>query len=356
MKIDVVLGLQYGDEGKGKICYDWARKKSYTHCIRFSGGGNAGHTIYHNNKKFVTHLVPVGIFHGIKSIIGPGCVLNVDKFLEEIKYLNDNGIRTEGLVFIAKNAHIVTPDHVLDDSTDSRIGTTKTGNGPAYSDKYARTGRRAESEPLLQKYLIDMYSEFYTRNDVFSVLAEGAQAFGLDIDWGDYPYVTSSHCGIGSVMLNGFNYKQIRDVYGVIKAYDTYVGAKKFQPDDPIFSRVQELGKEFGATTGRKRQCNWMNWNLVAQAIKMNGVNKLIVNKVDVLEELGTWKIYNEKDLLSFTNREDFQRWVSKAASRIGAVTYFSDNPFVCDEFQETVSAFSDFDDKSNYKMIDRFF
>lgn len=307
MKIDVVLGLQYGDEGKGKVCHSLLREKKYTHVVRFNGGGNAGHTIYHNGKKLITHLVPAGVFFGVKSIIGPGCVINPKKFFEELSYLKSEGVDVDGLVRVAKNAHVVSEDHVFEDSKDSKIGTTRTGNGPAYRDKYIRTGLRAEDSTQLQPYLVDMYAEFYGRDArEFEVLAEGAQAFGLDVDWGDYPYVTSSHCGVGSVLLNGFNHKDIRDVYGVIKAYDTYVGAKKFQPDDHLLEKIQEVGMEFGSTTGRKRQCNWLDWDLVVKAIKMNGVNRLVVNKVDVLQKVGAWKAKIRGELMDFSEEKEF--------------------------------------------------
>jgi adenylosuccinate synthase len=332
MKIDVVLGLSYGDEGKGKICHSLLENGKYTHVMRFNGGHNAGHTIYHNEKKLITHLIPSGVFYGIKSIIGPGCVVDVEKFFREIDYLEDNGIKTDGLVYIANNAHLILPEHLEEDGKDVVIGTTRTGNGPCYRDKYARKGARAKDIPILQPYLIDIYNEFYgSNNRNVKVLAEGAQAFHLDIDWGDYPFVTSSHCGIGSVLLNGFNHKQIRDVYGIIKAYDTYVGSKDFQPEGEIFELIQEEGKEFGATTGRKRKCNWLNWNNIQQAIKMNGVNKLVVNKVDILEKVGEFKILRDSKLLNFENKYQFEQYIGKEAYKLGAEVYFSYSPLHCD-------------------------
>ena len=123
------------------------------------------------------------------------------------------------------------------------------------------------------------------------MLFEGAQGFGLDVDWGDYPYVTSSHCTAASALLNGVPPQAVRNVFGVAKLYETYVGAKNFEPKDPIFDDIRTVGEEFGATTGRPRQCNWMNWNLVEKAIKINGVSRLIVNKVDVLEKVGKWSL-----------------------------------------------------------------
>jgi adenylosuccinate synthase len=327
MKIDVVLGLQYGDEGKGKICHSLLTKNKYTHVLRFNGGGNAGHTIYHNGKKMVTHLIPSGVFYGIKSIIGPGCVVNVQKFFEELIYLKDNGIDICNNVFIAKNAHIVTQDNVDNDKKDTQIGTTKSGNGPAYSEKYNRTGVRAESIPALKPYLIDMYEEFYLKdNKDITILAEGAQALGLDIDWGDYPFVTSSHCGVGSVLLNGFNTSHIRDVFGIIKGYDTYVGAKNFQGDDPNLEKIQIEGQEFGATTGRKRQCNWLDWDLVEKSVNMNGVNRLVVNKIDILEKVNVWKVKYKNQILDLNDKQSFESWIKKMSSSKNV--YFSYDPY----------------------------
>ena len=328
MKIDVVLGLQYGDEGKGKVCHSLLKDGLYTHVIRFNGGGNAGHTIYHDGKKLITHLIPSGVFFGVKSIIGPGCVVDVEKLFREIDYLEDNGIKTDGLLFISKNAHIITDDQLAEDGTDITIGTTRTGNGPCYRDKYNRKGVRAEEIPMLEPYLIDMYEEFYeVDNSDFKILAEGAQAFGLDIDWGDYPYVTSSHCGVGSVLNNGFNHRHINKVYGIIKAYETYVGAKSFQPEEEIFSRIQQEGQEFGATTGRKRQCNWIDWNLVMKAARMNGVNRIVMNKVDILNKVQAWKIKHNGEILEFTSESDFVFWVKKEFAKEDIRTSFSYTP-----------------------------
>jgi adenylosuccinate synthase len=308
IKIDLVIGLAHGDEGKGKICHGLLAKKHYTHCLRFGGGGNAGHTIYHEGKKFVTHLIPSGVFHGIRSVIGPGCVASTSKLLEEVKYLEDN-LGKKINVGIANNVHLVTEEHLTEDSSDTRIGTTKTGNGPAYSAKYSRKGVRASTDPLLQNYLTDMYEEFYGDQPV-RILAEGAQSFNLDIDWGDYPYVTSSHCGIGGVLNNGFHHKHIRNVYGVVKAYDTYVGAKSFQPAGEVFNRIQEAGQEFGATTGRKRQVNWLNWNIIERGIRMNGVTTLIVNKGDILDQVAEWAILYNDEVIRFDNKFQFRNWI----------------------------------------------
>ena len=304
--VDVVIGLQNGDEGKGKITNKLVSSGNYDCVLRFNGGGNAGHTIYQNGQKIVTHLVPCGILHGIHSVIGNGCVLNINSFFEEVSYLKKFGFDTS-LIKIAKNVHIVTDKHKSEELNESRIGTTKTGNGPAYRDKYNRTGIRAESCRELKDFMVDMYDVIYSKNKRF--LAEGAQAYGLDIDWGEYPYVTSSHCGVGSVLLNGFNHNQIGDVIGVIKAYDTYVGGKKFEPKENVFELIRKIGGEYGATTGRPRQCNWLNWKGIQRACDMNGVNKIIMNKVDILNAVKEWKLYNN-EIVSFNSEEEFRGYL----------------------------------------------
>jgi adenylosuccinate synthase len=254
--VDVVLDLQMGDSAKGKITHHLASGKSgkkYTHVLRGNGGGNAGHSIYHHGKKFITHIIPAGVFHNIRSIIGPGCVINVEGLIKEINSLKAGGIDVAPYLRIANNAHIVTGEHLQEEQGESAVGTTRRGNGPAYRDKYARKGVRAETVlrgTPLQEFLIDMQEEFYgDSHNPSRVLYEGAQGFYLDIDWGDYPYVTSSHCGIGGVLLNGFNHKQIDTVYGAIKCYETYVGAKQFEDaSNPVFQKIREIGEEYGAT------------------------------------------------------------------------------------------------------------
>ena len=303
MLADVIVDLQYGDCGKGKVANHLCKINDYTHVIRYNGGCNAGHTIYHNGKKLITHHIPCGVLHGIKSIIGPGCVLNVDQFFKEIQELEEAGINTKGLIKIASNVHIITDFHLAQDRTDNEIGTTKRGNGPAYRDKYARKGMIALEIPDLAEYIIDMYQELHNNDDFeeIKILFEGAQGFGLDIDWGDYPYVTSSHCTVGGAILNGVPPQAIRDVWGVSKAYETYVGAKEFQGIDPELELIRELGDEYGATTGRPRQTNWLDLDMLEKAIKINGVTKLVMNKVDILEELQHWKLYEGINAMEFS-------------------------------------------------------
>jgi len=308
---DVIVDLAYGDSGKGKVTHELCKLEYYTHVIRYNGGNNAGHTIYHEGKKFVTHSIPSGVFFGIKSIIGPGCVVNVEHFFKELKELEDGGIKTAGLVFIADNAHIITDEHIAEDRQDNTIGTTKRGVGQAYRDKHWRKGLRASDVPELKPYLINMYEELHSPNTSCSILFEGAQGFGLDIDWGDYPYVTSSGCTVAAAIANGVPHNRIRNVWGVAKAYETYVGAKKFQPEDPIFDKIRETGEEYGATTGRPRQCNWLNINGLIKAIEINGVDKLVFNKADILRDLNIWKVYDrDGNLKEFTTENDMKRWL----------------------------------------------
>ena len=304
--IDVVLGLAWGDEGKGKVAKSLLEEGEYTHCIRFNGGGNAGHTVYHNGVKIVTHLVPAGVFYGIPSIIGPGCVLNIRKFFEEIQMLREHGIDTS-CISIAENAHIVTEDHVDEDSRDTHIGTTKSGNGPAYRDKYGRKGRLAKDYAILQSFLINMYDEFYKSSTPAKILMEGAQGFNLDIDHGDYPFVTSSHCSTASALLTGFAPQCIRHVWGVAKVYDTYVGSLTFQPPDEDLQTVQQAGNEFGSTTGRVRQCNWINLPRLLYAMEVNGTTHLVLNKFDILKKVGIWKVLLDNNTVAeFEKEEDF--------------------------------------------------
>ena len=290
--VDVALGLQYGDEGKGKVVKSLS--KNYDYVLRFNGGGNAGHTTYDNEKKFITHLVSCGIFHGVPAIIGPGCVFNVKKLIEEVNYLESNGVSVYRKLFIAENAHIITDEHLQEETSESKIGTTRQGIGPAYRDKYNRTGLLAKDCKELSSFnLIDMYEFLYKTKKIYNILCEGAQAFHLDIDWGEYPYVTSSHCGLCSVLLNGISKDWIENVYGVAKVYETYVGSKQFEnKNNPLFEKIRQLGEEFGATTGRPRQVNWLNLDRLVKSIQMNSVTHLYINKLDILMELREYQYY----------------------------------------------------------------
>ena len=338
IKLDVVIGLQMGDEGKAATVYNLAKNNNYNYTVRFNGSGNAGHTFYHNDKKLATHAIPTGIALGIPSVIGRGCVVNPEKLKQEIEYLEDHGIKANALLKIDGNAHIITPQHVEEDSKDTKIGTTKQGNGQAYRDKYARSGFRmydiGKVYPHLAKYfeskLTDSYKLFYSNNKQTKILCEGAQAFFLDPDWGEYPYVTSSHCGIGSVLLNGFNHTQINRVYGVAKAYETYVGTAKFDASEydqtkrEIVERICELGHEYGTTTGRRRQINWINLENLNKAINLNGVTDLVIRKIDILDSV---KHYEIKDVGVFQDKESFKTHVKNSLSDRIDTIHWSTSP-----------------------------
>lgn len=311
---DVIVDLQHGDTGKGKVTSALCKRNNYTHVVRYNGGNNAGHTIYHEGKKIVTHSIPCGVLHGIKSIIGPGCVVNPEHFLKELEEIRSAGINVEGLVFIAKNAHIITDQHLEEDGKDTKIGTTRKGVGPAYVSKYDRKGLRAEQVEILKPYLIDMYEELHLSKKDCRILFEGAQGFGLDIDWGDYPYVTSSGCTVASAIANGVPPQSIRHVYGIAKAYETYVGAKKFEPDLDVFKEIRELGQEYGATTGRPRQCNWINLQHMKKAADINGITHLVINKFDILKKTAQFSYHlNSTTTKHLTKAEDFKKEINNA-------------------------------------------
>jgi len=327
--MDVIVDLQYGDCGKGKVAHYLTDKRTYTHVLRYNGGCNAGHTIFHKGTKFVTHHIPAGVFFGVTSIIGSGCVLDPDQFFRELRMLEKGGVRTRGKIFIAENTHVITEAHKEEDKRKGgKIGTTGRGNGPAYRDKYGRTGVRAKEVRRLRPYLIDMYAKWYSGKPV-TILAEGAQGFGLDIDWGDYPFVTSSHCTTAGALLNGLPASAVRNVWGVAKIYETYVGSKKFQPAGDVFTKIGDIGEEFGATTGRRRQCNWMNMQTLERAIRINGVTHLVFNKMDVLREVREWALIDRSKVKKFSNEKDLKEFVVRRLKPLGLAKnriYFSEH------------------------------
>jgi adenylosuccinate synthase len=291
-KADVIIGLQHGDEAKAKCAYSICKqnKDYYNYVVRFNGGPNAGHTIYHEGRKFVTHQIPVGVFFDIHSIIGPCSVVDIEKLTKEADELSEFlGKDIYNFILIDKRAHIITKDHIKSDSDGSTIGSTKSGIAYAYGDKYLRKGIRYES--AIHGFLCaDTYKMFH--EEKANILFEGAQGWGLDIDFGDYPYVTSSHCGIAGVIASGINHHMIGNVYGIAKIYETYVGNKEFQPkENTELYKFQEVGQEIGATTGRVRQCNYLNLDTLIPAIKINGVTDIIFNKIDVVQELNIYKL-----------------------------------------------------------------
>jgi len=306
IQADVVLGLVYGDEAKMKIAGHLIKNGQYTHTMRTSGGENAGHTIYLDGKKVVTHMVPVGALFGIPSIVGSRCVVNVKSFSKELADLAGFCPGASEYVKIAYNTHIVKDEHIEEELRESKIGTTRKGIGPAYRDKYARTGIRAEDIPEFKDICVDLYDELSANGA--EVLCEGAQGTWLDIDLGDYPYVTSSNCGVGAIINNGIPHKSIRKVYGACKCYDTYVGARKFQDEsDETLRKIGEVGAEYGATTGRLRQVNYLNLRKLKKAAVLNGVDQIVMSKMDILREINVWKVIEGNgDKISFDSEESF--------------------------------------------------
>ena len=265
--VDIIFGLAWGDEGKGKISN--AISKNYDIVCRWNGGPNAGHTVYLNNKKYKTHIIPCGVFQNKLSVIGPNCVINVDKFYDEMEYLGKEGFDTS-LVKISPKAHIITERHIQYDLKflKPKLGTTGQGIAPAYSDKMLRIGK-------LAKDYID--KKHIWNEELFgNILCEGAQSFWLDINYGDYPYVTSSETLPYAACSLGFSPKKIRDIIGVAKIYDTKSGVDPLFPEslwqDEELNRLIELGQEYGTTTGRKRLINWLNFDKLKSKVVVSSI------------------------------------------------------------------------------------
>lgn len=347
--IDIVVDLVNGDSGKKEVCYQLLKRKEYTHSMRVNGGSNSGGNVHFtdkegNKKHIILHQIPSAILHGKKCIIGSGCVVNLEKLCNELYELHNLGIDVNDKLFIAENAHVVLDKHIEEEKNESSVGTTRQGIGPCYRDKYNRTGIRIKDimnnlyvystmtdsdifYDIQHKFtmfgvqIIDLYKYFYTTDEDINLLVELAQGFNLDIDMGDYPYVTSSNTTVAAALQNMLPWNKIRNVYGLAKAYDTYVGNKKFQPDLSIFSELQELGSELGATTKRKRQCNWLNVTALKKAADVNCITHLIISKIDIMEELNKkhhdkfWKIIygpsDNKSTVVYADQEAFEKNVS---------------------------------------------
>lgn len=310
--VDVIYGLAWGDEGKGKIAAALAPK--YDYVCRWNGGPNAGHTVYINGKRYKTHLVPSGVFAGKRCVIGPGCVINPDKFFEEIRYLRNEGFDTN-LIKISPAAHVILPKHIEYDETHlAHLGTTKQGIAPCYSDKMLRCGKRAR-EHFSSDWLWD--GELSGK-----VLCEGAQSVWLDIDHGDYPYVTSSTTLPYSSCSLGFSPHKIGRLIGVAKIYDTKSGVDPLFPEtlwnDKDLNQIIETGGEFGTTTGRKRLVNWLNLDKLIQSMKLSGCTELVINKCDVLEKVGIFKVYHNGELHNFKDLGELKIFIIGAIGDAG--------------------------------------
>jgi adenylosuccinate synthase len=314
--VDICCGLAWGDEGKGKIVSQLS--KDYDFVCRWAGGNNAGHTIYVDGKKYSTHLIPSGVFYGKKSIIGPGCVVNIEAFHKEIEYLSENGFDTS-LIKISPKAHVVMDKHIEEDKKKyaSTIGTTAKGIGPCYSDKYARIGKQVID------YIVEFKDYIWDEKLYGKVLCEGAQGFWLDIDYGNYPYVTSSNALPYSACSLGFPPQKIRKIYGAVKIYDTRVGFDPDFPeslyDDKELTKIATVGEEYGTTTGRMRKVNYLDVSKLLKAINISGVTHLIISKVDILQELNICKYYYKNTLISCDSIDELQDQITNILRKEGS-------------------------------------
>lgn len=339
----IIVGTQFGDEGKGKLV-DYL-SANYDIVVRYQGGANAGHTICFDGKSVVLHLIPSGIFHeGCTCVIGNGVVIDPVALLDEIKTVENLGYDVRGRLFISHNAHLIMPYHKLLDSLhetaqgDQKIGTTGRGIGPSYEDKVARKGIRVvdllnpellkeklrenlsaknkllrniydrdeiDVEAMVQEYeefdkIIDPYvtntQSYLTRQlqEGKTVLLEGAQGCLLDVDHGTYPYVTSSNPTSGGACTgSGIAPNYIGKVIGITKAYMTRVGNGAFPTEllDETGEKLGRIGHEFGATTGRKRRCGWLDLVLLRYSLAINGVTEIALTKLDVLDTFEEIKV-----------------------------------------------------------------
>ena len=342
MAVDVILGLQWGDEGKGKIV-DYLAEK-YDLVCRFQGGPNAGHTLKIDGKKYVLHTIPSGIFREeITNVIGNGVVLDPITMVKEMNVLEQAGVDFIPRLLVSRKAHLIVPTHrYLDAASEAakgaeKIGSTLKGIGPAYMDKTGRNGLRvgdltasdfeAKYKTIKEKHLglIKLYpqidfnldeqethffesieklkqlrfvnSEYYVNNalaDGKQILAEGAQGSMLDIDFGTYPFVTSSNTISAGVCSGlGIAPNKIREVIGIAKAYCTRVGSGPFPTElhDETGEKLRQIGQEFGATTGRPRRCGWIDIPQLLYTIMLNGVTQVIITKMDVLDTFETIQV-----------------------------------------------------------------
>jgi len=359
MSVDVLLGLQWGDEGKGKVV-DYLAKK-YNLVARFQGGPNAGHTLEFDGVKHVLHQIPSGIFHSeIKNIVGNGVVLDPVIFMDEIKGLDQFNIDLSKQLFLSKKAQLIIPTHrILDAAYEqakgkNKIGSTLRGIGPTYQDKVARNGLRLgdivspnfqERYDRLKQRHLDILKNFsyefdlpsvekdffealekmksfnlvnseYFINDYMkngkTILAEGAQGSLLDIDFGSYPFVTSSTTTTAGACTGlGIAPAKIGEVFGIFKAYCTRVGSGPFLTElfDEDGEQLRKIGNEFGATTGRPRRCGWLDLPALKYTVMINGVTQLFMMKADVLSGFKTLKICTDyKDAFGKTQELGFEQ------------------------------------------------
>lgn len=339
-KAKAVIGAFYGDEGKGRIIDYLAQDADIA--VRATGGDNAGHTIVVNGVKYAMHLIPSGILSGhTVGVIGNGVVINLEILLDEINNLVNHGYYITNALKISEKAHLIMLWHkdfdaIEEDHRKNKIGTTKKGIGPTYQDKFKRSGLRVEDlyksnfRELLEESVVeanyvlsregyrtydidkvyDYYRNFasimklyvcdtisYLHNAIESgkkIIVEGAQATLLDIDFGSYPFVTSSNPTIGGMLTgSGLSYRDFGDVYGVLKAYSSRVGEGPYVTElkDEIGNKIRELGHEYGTTTGRPRRCGWLDLVSLKYAKRINGFTHLALNHLDTIGKLDKFKV-----------------------------------------------------------------
>jgi adenylosuccinate synthase len=336
----VIIGAQWGDEGKGKIVDFLTEKCDYV--VRFQGGCNAGHTVVVGDEKYILHLIPSGILHkNKKCIIGNGVVLDPGSLLKEIDTLIKKGIEIDENLYIAKHCHLIMPYHIaIEEQSEKKkkIGTTKKGIGPCYTDKIARNGVRMidllypdvlknkieanleiinfllknlyNAEPLDTEKIFNQYVDYAYKlkkyiadadilinkaiNSGKNVLFEGAQGTLLDIDHGTYPYVTSSNTVAGGACTGtGVSPKKIDKIIGIVKAYTTRVGEGPFPTEikDELGEQIRQKGEEFGATTGRPRRCGWLDLVGLKHSVRINGFTGIAITKLDILDGIDKLKV-----------------------------------------------------------------
>ncbi|MHC1739112.1 MAG: adenylosuccinate synthase [Ignavibacteriaceae bacterium] len=335
MSVTILVGSQWGDEGKGKIVD--LLSENYHIVARYQGGANAGHTVEFDDKKYILHLIPSGILRdNVLCAIGNGVVIDPVAFMSEIELLKNSNINVDGRLFVSQNAHLIMPYHklldTLSESTGQKIGTTGRGIGPCYIDKVSRKGIRIvdlldrnvfekklranieEKNNVLKKIyghselnveeIVEEYLEFDRKIDPYikdiplflsqaikdgkSILLEGAQGALLDVDHGTYPFVTSSNPTVGGACTGtGLPPNKITDIMGIVKAYTTRVGEGPFPTEllDADGEKLRKIGAEFGATTGRPRRCGWFDAFLLKYSNLINGYDSVAITKLDVLDE-----------------------------------------------------------------------
>lgn len=297
--VDVIIDVQRGDCGKGKVSKRLLELNNYNAVAKYNGSGNAGHASWIGNQKYTTHYLTSAIYSATSHVlIGPGAIIHPKSFLDEYNEF-DKIFNLSGRVWIHPFVNIITDEHIKADDPDGKIGSTGKGTGPCYADKYARKNTRTENVPELKEFLLTREKYINIEKIYPKILMEGSQGWWLDIDWGTYPYVTSSHIHPGFAFTTfGIPLSNVGTIYGVCKIYETYVGSKTdmVHANEKDANIIREVGKEYGETTGRPRKIGYLNLYNLVDAINLTGVQKLVVNKCDILNEVGIFKCFYDCD------------------------------------------------------------